>query len=64
MNWLTWFAILYYPLLFLILFIGHRVRPSRKTDLRLGCALMAVLGTPFVYSLGQIAYLALFKHNP
>jgi len=61
MNWLAWFAALYYPLIFLILAIGRYVRPSRRINMGLGCAFMALPGIPAFYALGRIAYLALFS---
>jgi predicted secreted protein len=64
MNWLTWFFILYYPLLLLILAIGYRVRRSRKSDIAVGCAVMAVVGAPFAYTVVRIAYLVLFMPTP
>ena len=64
MNWLTWFFILYYPLLLLMLAVSYRVRRSRKSDIAIGCAVMGVVGAPFAYTIIRLAYLLLVMPSP
>jgi low temperature requirement protein LtrA len=55
---IVWLMILYYPVLFLIFWLTHKLRPSKRTDMALGCA---ALSFPFIGALigiGQVIFAA------
>jgi len=57
------FFALYYPVLLLILWTGHRVRQSERNEFLLGCAFLGVIGGPFLYEVGHIAWLILVQYR-
>jgi hypothetical protein len=59
MSAIVWLFVLYYPLLFLVLWLGDRLRPSKRNNLVLGCAALAMPFTLFLIGIGQIIYAAL-----
>jgi hypothetical protein len=59
---MVWWLILYYPIIGALIFLGHRAEKRfppnsnarNRTDLALGCAVLAMPGAPLIFFIGRL----------